>query len=66
MGGGGGLLAIGGFRATFPSFLVAAGRGGMLGGFSPVGGWGAGLTGANGVNVSDDKLGLEPAPNRGV
>lgn len=34
----------------------------MSGGFSPDGGWGAGLTGASGVNVSEERLGLDPAP----
>ncbi len=41
---------------------MAGGLGGMSGGDSPEGGWGAGLTGASGVNVSELRLGLDPAP----
>ena len=38
------------------------GRGGMLGTRSPLGGWGAGRTGARGVNVLSVIGGLEGAP----
>lgn len=41
--------------------VVAIGLGGMCGGVSSLGGWGAGLTGASGVNVSWVILGRDAA-----
>ena len=66
--GQGDLLWVGGLRGVFGggvggiSLLAAleiGGRGGIFGAISPLGGWGAGRTGARGVNVLSVMGGLE-------